>query len=133
MSTQDNQESAFIKSMRQIRFYTEWVEITKLGVTERDCGYLSREQINLCNENAERTQYKRCSWIQTPNERIYSFVVLIDQILDETDKDFTNDLWSLLASINRTERELVSISVTPKGESDFHNVYFLRLIFSVTE
>jgi len=133
MNEQNNQESAFMKSMRQTDYYSEWVDITELGITEHSVGELSAEEINQYNLNDGRIKIDSGTRIQTTDKTFFSLTVRIDQIFDGRDIDFTRDLGILLVFLNRTERDLVSISVNPRGESGCHNVYFLRLVFPVTE
>jgi len=130
MSTQNNPVSAFIDSMRQTGFYTEWVRTAALVVdSDYVSDHLHGETIEKCRKNAERVHYRSGSYVQTSSKLIFIFTVWVDKDCDERNIDYTNELPRLLESLDKTESDLESTSAKLIDEMGLDNVYYWRLVF----
>ena len=134
MSEQNDSGSAFIESMKQITGYTEWVDIIDfLSEEEKKNEHpkeLAKAVIDRCNQNTkEIVTFQTGTRIQTNCRMIYIFTVSIESDSENDNSDYSEELQSALAAINKTQSELISVSATrtrTKGDSHF---YYLRLVF----
>ncbi len=138
MSEQENSRSAFIESMEQITGFTEWVDILDfLSEEEKKDEHpneLTKAVIDRCNQNIkEIVTFQSGTRIQTNCRMIYIFTLHINSYSENDYSDYSEELQSALAAIAKTESELTSISATKKETKGDCNIYYLRLVFPVTE
>ena len=130
MNEQDNSKSAFIKSMKQTDYFTEWVKTAALVAGDYESDHLHDEMIEKCNQNAEKIVFQSGSYVKMSNKTIYVFTIWVDTIRDELETNYTNEIQRLLASLNQHEESLDSIAVKMIDETGIDNVYYWRLVFN---
>ena len=133
MSTQDNQVSAFIESMKQTAKYTEWTKTASLVTGKYRRDHLSVEVINKCNQNAEKISFRSGSYVRLVDKMIYVFTVCVITDREDWDKEYRNDLRILSNTLNETESNLESIAIKKIDETGFENVYYWRLVFKCAQ
>lgn len=130
MCTQSTPESAFIESMKETGFYTEWVTTSSLvDINNYQAFHLRDEVIDKCKENADKIDFQSGSCVLSRNKSIFIFTILVDMECEERKIPYTNELRKLLASLEKMESDLESISVKKIDEIGLNNVYYWRLVF----
>ena len=130
MSTQSTPESAFIESMKETGFYTEWVKTSSLVDKDNYKSFpLRDEDIDKCKEKADKIDFQSGSCVLSGNKSIFIFTVLVNVDFEERRISFTNELGNLLTSLEKAESDLESIAIKKIDEIGFKNVYYLRLVF----
>jgi len=130
MSEQNDSRSAFIESMKQTGYFTEWIKTSALVSGDYESDHLHDEMIGKCNKNAEKIVYQSGSYVKTSNKTIYIFTIWADTIRDELETNYESEITRLLASLAQHENVLESIAVKKIDETGIDNVYYWRLVFN---
>ena len=133
MTAKNNQESAFIESMKQFDFYTEWTRTSSLVKGKYKSDHLSDEVINTCNKNAEKISFLSGSYVKLVDKMIYVFTVCVKTDREDWDKEYKKDLQILSNTLKESESNLESIAVKIIDETGFENVYYWRLVFNCAQ
>lgn len=119
MCTQSPIESAFLKSMRQIKGYTEWVETTKIveAKEEEHADYISKEDIEMCNKRTSQiVTFESGSYVQAKDCFIYIFTILIAKQFENVHSDYSEVFRAALTATYKNQFDLISFLRRKRGK-----------------